>query len=139
MNDPMSNQLRTARCASCPYNRVTIVTGEEIYPNFPELHAKFFHLCECGAYVGCHPGTNKPLGTCADAVLRRWRIQTHRALDDLWKKKGFGRTDVYRALGRSMGLGTSKCHIGRFDRHQCQKALQLLRDGVVERNLHDMN
>ncbi|AGK57524.1 hypothetical protein HYPDE_29243 [Hyphomicrobium denitrificans 1NES1] len=53
----------TSICAHCGAD-ATLVTGETVYPKRPDLHEKpFYYRAPCQAWVGCHPGTTKPLGT----------------------------------------------------------------------------
>ena len=40
------------------------------------------YLCRyCGAYVGCHGRSDKPMGRLADAGLRRKKMEAHAAFD----------------------------------------------------------
>lgn len=44
------------------------------------------YLCpNCGAYVGVHKGSDKPLGRLANSELRNWKKAAHAAFDPLWK------------------------------------------------------
>ena len=44
------------------------------------------YLCpRCGAYVGVHKGSDKPLGRLANSELRNWKKAAHAAFDPLWK------------------------------------------------------
>ena len=38
----------------------------------------------CGAWVGCHPNTTRPLGRLANAELREMKMKTHAAFDPIW-------------------------------------------------------
>lgn len=73
----------------------------------------------CDARVGCHPGTNKPLGTLANAPLRRARMAAHAAFDPLWKSHGVNRHEAYSELASRLGIHTRECHIGHFDETRC--------------------
>lgn len=75
----------------------------------------------CDAHVGCHPGTDEPLGTLADAEMREARGGVHAMLDRLWRT-GRERDAIYAALAQHMGILPEKCHIGMFDVEQCQQA-----------------
>ena len=117
----------TPRCPYCG-EWSEKVGGEVIYPSRRDLHHKRFYLCSpCNAYVGCHPGTDKPLGRLADAALRREKSRVHRAFDPLWRDRGVfpSRTRAYKWLGRAMGLPKSETHIGLFDLDQCRQAVAL--------------
>ena len=116
----------------CPYCRglATITTGKAIYPHRPDLFAKPFWRCNgCNAYVGCHPGTYTPLGSLANAELRRARLQAHAVFDARWRTNG-GKTrkDAYTWLGETLGLPPNQCHIGMFDLKTCQRVIQLCKE-----------
>lgn len=116
----------------CPYcSRFSKkVTGGTIYPDLAALaglNNRIFYLCApCNAYVGCHPGTDKPLGSLADAELRRWRQKAHAALDPLWQFGPYSRTEIYGLLADYMGLSSGDCHIGYFGIAECQTVSNLM-------------
>lgn len=98
------------------------------------------YVCTCGAYVGCHKGTTRPLGRPAGPEVRAARIQVHRKMDPLWqgayadqrndyKRKGLcllARRRIYEFLAERMGLSEDECHTGAFDMPQCRQAWRLL-------------
>lgn len=79
------------------------------------------------AWVGCHKGTNKPLGRLADKELRRFKQEAHAAFDPFWKakirkercSKKEARGAGYRWLAAQLGLAVKDCHIGMFDVAMC--------------------
>lgn len=85
----------------------------------------------CDAYVGCHPGTNRPLGRLADLKLREAKQAAHDAFDPLWRRKmerdgcskGQARTAAYAWLSKVTGIVPEKCHIGMFDELECRAVL----------------
>lgn len=99
----------------------------------------------CHAYVGCHPGTHKPLGRVANKELRNWKMKAHREFDALWRKKatmqisesgteskrkmaksyGHARGKGYQWLAEQMGLTSEECHIGYFTIEQCKKVVEI--------------
>lgn len=100
--------------------------GSTIYPNRPDLAGhRFWHCRPCGAYVGCHPHTNRPLGRLANAELRQAKVQAHKAFDPLWREHGMTRTAAYAWLALEMGLDRGSCHIGMFDVEQCQAVVDI--------------
>jgi hypothetical protein len=112
----------------CPYcvQDAKLVTGEEIYPKRPDLHKKKYWLCSaCGAYVGCHGDTDKPLGRLADAQLRALKIKAHIALDRLWKNGHMSRTYAYLWLAEQLGIAECECHIGMFSTQRCKDVITL--------------
>ena len=90
------------------------LTGENIY------------LCQnCNARVGCHKGTNRPLGNVANEVLRLKRVETHQVFDAFWKHRRMTRTAAYKWLSEQMALPENQTHIGGFEMDQCQKVIEL--------------
>jgi ssDNA-binding Zn-finger/Zn-ribbon topoisomerase 1 len=96
------------------------------------------YVCEnypdCDAYVGCHPGSSKPLGTLADAELRRWRNKTHAELDPLWKGplRKMSRNKAYE-LGAKL-LNVKEFHVGWCELEDCKtlvSKLQKYKQGVL--------
>src|SRR5882757_2340314 len=119
----------------CPYcsSRARLVGGDAIYPHRPDLYAKQFYYCATDkAWVGCHPGTVKPLGRLADADLRTAKMAAHAAFDPIWKarydqkhaadpkySKSMARGGRYKKLAELMGIPKLDCHIGEFSLEQC--------------------
>ena len=115
---------------ACPYccTLAVLVDGKEIYPHRPDLaHLPFWLCAPCSAYVGCHPGTQRPLGRLANRELRQWKQRAHAAFDPLWKpgpmKKFKKRWQAYAWLAHAMQISTQECHIGMFDIARCKRAI----------------
>lgn len=87
----------------------------------------------CGAWVGCHPGTNRPLGRLADRDLRQAKIAAHRAFDRLWQRKMAAervskkkaRSAGYRWLAAQLGIEPRDCHIGMMDAGLCRRVVEV--------------
>ncbi len=110
----------------CPYcDKVAdFVDGRTVYPHRPDLARLRFYVCEpCGARVGCHRGTNNPLGVLANGPLRTARLSAHAAFDPLWKGGGMSRASAYKWLASELGISESDCHIGMFDEDQCARTV----------------
>lgn len=111
-----------------------LVTGKEIYPHRKDLHSKKFYKCSehrCGAYVGCHPNSEIPLGTPAGYETRKIRHEVHAALDPIWMSKIMTRKGVYSKLAWCLGIERDDCHVGMFDFAMCQRALtEILNWGI---------
>ena len=121
-------------CSECGGTDVRCVSGDQIYPHRPDLYAKWYWRCACGAYVGCHRTTKVPLGTPAGPATRRAREEAHAAFDTLWQRKvmrGVLRADArnaaYAWLAEQMGLDPSATHIGSFTKTQCERVVELCR------------
>lgn len=85
--------------------------------------------CDCGARVGCHEGTNLPLGTLANDRVRYFRRLAHYSFDKLWEKLSktrffIDRYGAYQWLAVKMGMEVSKCHIGMMNIEDCKKVIE---------------
>jgi hypothetical protein len=130
----------------CPYcgNGTMLTSGKVIYADrWPHLAGKQFWACDryptCDAYVGCHPGTETPLGRLANKELRKWKLAAHAAFDPLWKrklekrraergaeyKKAYARGSAYKWLAEQLGVSREECHIGMFDVATCRRVVAL--------------
>lgn len=132
----------------CPYCKqpAKLVGGIAIYRHRPDLHDKMFWSCElCKAWVGCHPGTENPLGRLANAELRAWKQRAHAAFDPVWQArferkssadpkytKGMARGGRYKALAQALGITKDECHIGMFDIDMCQRVVEICSAGKIE-------
>lgn len=107
-------------CAYC-HRGAELVSGVKIYPHRLDLRGKSFWRCEpCAAWVGCHPGTVKPLGRLANAELRRAKMKAHAAFDPLWKSGVLDRHSAYAWLAEVLGVSRADCHIGMMDVDACK-------------------
>lgn len=119
----------------CPYCNLDahLVSGDTIYPHRPDLHhLHFWHCAPCGAYVGCHRGTERPLGGLANVELRLAKQQAHAAFDPLWKfhtwtdgYQTMTRDAAYEWLADQLGMSRADCHVGMFDVEQCQRVVEI--------------
>jgi len=90
-------------------------------------------LCQpCQAWVGVHKGDrdSKPLGTLANAEVRKARQLAHAAFDPFWQelvekgaKKWNARKQLYDRLSAELGLDASECHIAQFDDRRCRSVV----------------
>lgn len=112
----------------CPYcsSKAKLVSGSEIYPGRSDLLALKFYSCKrCDAYVGCHKGTELPLGTLANSELRKFRQCAHRSFDARLKDGKQDRREAYEWLAAQLGIPQDECHIGMFDLAQCKRVIDL--------------
>lgn len=124
----------------CPYCQkpAGLVMGRAVYPHRPDLASKFFWKCNpCDAYVGTHSNSpnHAPLGTLANAALRRLRTEAHYAFDQLWRAEDNGRMSrsaAYAWLQDTLGLTPAEAHIGRFNEEQCQRLISAARIRLAE-------
>lgn len=112
------------------------VSGREVYPHREDLWPKPFFRCACGAYVGCHPGTEIPLGYPAGPVTRRARNDAHAAFDPLWKAKaaregikaGKARGLGYAWLARTLEIEPAACHISHMNAADARRVVEVCRN-----------
>jgi len=110
------------------------VDSAVIYPHRPDLHGKPMFRCSCGAYVGCHPGTDVPLGYPAGAATRQLRSKVHALFDPLWEakmkrdkvRKGAAREAGYSWLADQLGIRRDDCHVSHFGADLCRRAIAVL-------------
>lgn len=119
----------------CPYcnSNVKLENSLKIYGKDYGL----VYICEkypvCDSYVGCHPGSKKPLGRLADKQLRIWKSNAHAYFDWLWKKKikkekcskRYARTKAYSWLSKQLNIDPKDCHIGMFDIELCKRVIEI--------------
>ena len=108
------------------------VNGKVIYPHRQDLYDKLFYQCPpCDAYVGCHPGTDRPLGRLANAELRHAKSAAHAAFDPLWSHGARNRKSAYVWLAQQLGIAVDQCHIGYFDLEQCRRVVALCKAEIT--------
>lgn len=113
---------------TCPYcnAEAEVTTGDYIYPHRQDLaHRKFYVCWPCDAYVGTHKDSGAPLGSMANAELRKARRAAHAAFDPLWDRT-MARNQAYAWLAKAMGLPKNQTHIGMFDVDQCKRVVELV-------------
>jgi len=116
----------------CPYcsKEAKLVTGEFVHPFQPRYKDKYYYICDaCDAYVGCHKGTKKALGTLANYELRVLRMKVHHKFDPLWRSKVVTRKDAYIILSKKLNISLTKCHIAAFDIDTCNRVLGIIECG----------
>lgn len=114
-------------CRYCG-GKVAVLENKIIYGrNYGEY--PWMYIClGCNAYVGLHPFTNIPLGTLANAQLRKFRNECKDAFNQIWRDKHMTRSEAYAWLADQMGIDVGVCHFGWFEREECLKAEVLCRD-----------
>lgn len=82
-----------------------------------------WHCEACGAMVGCHAGTNIPLGLMADRLTRDARYRAHQAFDPLWKKRWMPKADAYAWMAKVLAIPFEQAHIGMLSEEQCERLI----------------
>ena len=121
---------RLTREVVCPYcnKRAQLVSGSDVYPKRQDLkHQSFWACLPCGAWVGCHKEVtgNIPLGTLANADLRKARIDAHAAFDPIWRDGHKRRKRAYSWLSKQIKVNPDDCHIGSMNLEQCEQVVRV--------------
>lgn len=105
-------------------------------------YGMIYHCRGCDAYVGVHKETNRPLGSLANAELRKARKKAHSIFDPLWQTgsinaiwshympKITNRDKAYLWLSKQMNINKEKCHIAMFNEDQCKQAIEIVEQAV---------
>lgn len=115
----------------CPYcgSRALLRPASVVYGPKASVPAAPYFICArypaCDAYVAAHKRTRLPMGSLANAELRRKRIQAHAALDRLWESGLMSKKQAYLWLQAKLGLPGEETHIGRFSTFRCEQVIQL--------------
>lgn len=120
------------RCRYCGNKASLLRIGQDGYP-YSRDYGPMWVCTPCQAWVGCHPGTEKPLGGLATRELRDWKIKAHAAFDPLWQAKmrrdhcpkGKARRAGYAWLAGQLGIHAARCHIGYMDVEECKRVVEI--------------
>lgn len=114
---------------TCPYCKrpamlvsANVVYGRQV-KDLTEDDKRYW--CQtCDAHVGCHKGTDRPLGTMANRRLRSIRSTTHSLVDPLWQSGKIKRNKLYFMLSVIFGR---PFHVGECDESECWFVINLLK------------
>lgn len=111
----------------CPYCRssdIKLMTQTEFYGR--EYSGAKMYVCQkCRARVGCHKGTEIPLGPLADSELIELRKKIHAIIDTQWKNPT-ERSEMYHKLAEEFGMEKNKFHVGFLKNEQARWVLYKL-------------
>lgn len=124
--------MKDVICNYCG-RKAELVDSKVIYGT---SYGKMYLCRRCNAYVGCHKGTDRPLGRLADAELRYWKKAAHAVFDPLWRQGRFRgqRKAAYEWLAEQMGLPVEQTHIGMFGVAQCKQAIKIVQEKGALKN-----
>lgn len=134
MKRKASRPVEPPLCLECG-RAATLVQSQRIYPRRPDLWNRPIWLCACGAYTGCHAGTERPKGRPAGKPTRSARMDAHAAFDRLWeakmKRDGCSKKDArkagYKWLAAQLKIDPKDCHIGDMDWHRARRVVAICR------------
>lgn len=126
----MTKKVKT--CRYCQQPAALLYFGQAGYP-YQRDYGPVWICIPCQAWVGCHPGTTKPLGGLANAELREWKIKAHAAFDPLWQgkirrdgcSKGKARRAGYKWLSEQLGIPYKQTHIGYMNLDECKRVVEI--------------
>lgn len=124
-------------CSLCGGGRIEKITDTTLYGYPLAAGIRFFYRCmDCGAYVGCHPGTDNALGLFADVDMRKLRMRCHEQFDPIWRCGMMTRRGAYKTLANLMGIDWRHCHFSRFSKDELERALSLIAQMRREHDRH---
>lgn len=138
--DRVAHRLpRPIKCDSCGSPRVGLqkrgFMGLRVFGAWDLI----WHCLDCNALVGCHEGTDIPLGHMADAPTREARFQAHRSFDPLWRRGKMTRAEAYAWMAKALMIPPEAAHIGMLSQRQCEvlvAAVKYLRDNPAPQKRH---
>jgi len=111
----------------CPYcgKPAELIDSIEIYR---QSYGMIWMCRPCDAYTGTHKSSARfaPLGTLANAKLRKLRQQVHQVFDPLHQSGKMTRSEAYQWLSEQLGIKKERCHVAMFDEPLCKTALRIL-------------
>lgn len=128
----LPEEERVKRCRYCSEAAQLLIFGQPGYP-YRNCYGPTWVCVPCGAWVGCHPGTERALGGLANAELRAWKVKAHAAFDPLWEakmrrdscSKGRARRAGYAWLAAQLGIPVEKTHIGYMSVEECKRVVDV--------------
>lgn len=108
-------------CDNCCSVNIELTTNDVIYGRIYGNWPKVYYCKDCTAAVGCHPGTEIPLGRMADRETRKLRTKAHNAFDPLWRNGYMTRSRAYTWLAATLGIDYSECHISWLSKEQLKQ------------------
>lgn len=112
----------------CPYCKGEAELMDSIAV-YRKSYGPIYACLPCDAYVGCHKGTEKPLGIPAKPNLRQQRKIAHGIIDTYWRTKMFTRKRVYEAVKEAMDIPWEQNHVAMWD---IKTAMRFNTEGYVK-------
>lgn len=110
-------------CPYCHKTDIKLMTQEEFYGQ--DYGRGKLYVCQnCSARVGCHKGTDMPMGSLSDEELRKLRSEIHKIIDPQWETRE-ERKKLYAKLGEKYG---APFHIGFLNNERARFILYDLKN-----------
>lgn len=116
------NKIRCPHCGAQAVLRPSSV----VYQNRarPSEH---LYVCarypQCDSYVSAHKKTLLPMGTLANASLRRKRILAHRSFNRLWEEGPMKKWQAYQWMQAKLALPSDQAHIAMMSEYMCDQLI----------------
>lgn len=129
---------------TCPYcgARAVCVPASSLFGGMVRRKGDYIYRCSrwpvCDAYVSAHRRDHRPMGTLANACLRRKRMQAHEALDTMCRSRGMDKWAAYLWLQCKLRLEPEQTHIGLFSEAQCDHVIALCRGHPPDLTIHHL-
>jgi hypothetical protein len=128
----MLGNSRIKLCRYCQQAVPLLRHGDAGYP-YHHDYGPTWTCVRCQAWVGCHPGTENPLGGLANAELRRLKMEAHAVFDPLWQRKmvrdqcskSRARKAGYAWLSQQLGIPPEQTHIGYMNEDECRRVIDI--------------
>ena len=119
------------RCSYCGKPAVLKPASEIFHDDRKGYVCVCRHYPACDAYVCTYPDTKIPMGTLANAPLRKKRILAHQSFDQIWKRNILSRDQAYRWLADKLGIPLNQTHIALFGDYLCDQVISESRKVLV--------
>jgi len=104
---------------------VELRSADGIYKSNP--NGTMLYVCrnypKCDNYVRTHPGTILPVGTLANARLRKLRNEAHYYFNQLYESGALSKDEAYNLLTNIVQAPRSKAHIGNLGEFYCMQVI----------------
>lgn len=130
-NGKPKRQPETPVCPYCGEDAEFLESSAVLYGG--QNYGPAWRCAPCSAWVGCHKGTNRPLGRLANAELRKAKRAAHDAFDALWRgkmRRHRGTQKQARAaasawLAEQIKIEAKDCRIGMMDVVDCRRVVDV--------------
>lgn len=121
---------RPIKCDDCGSPRVHLQKRGYMGLRVTKKWDLIWHCLDCKALVGCHEGTDIPLGLMADAMTRDARFQAHGSFDNLWRGRHarMSRAEAYAWMASTLSIPADRAHIGMLDERQCEALIAAVKN-----------
>lgn len=116
---------RPVRCDECGSPCVELQSKKLMGMHIKGPWDLIWHCGSCLAFVGCHQGTDVPMGLMANRDTRHARYMAHETLDPLWRGKRAiaERAEVYAWIAAFLGIAPEVAHISMLNEEQCNRLI----------------